>query len=92
MIEPREMLWHPKKKEIEYWLDSKTLSFTKEESTGTLLSAENRVDEYTYSDIHEIFFAEFPVVLHEWFSTLGRKQANFIEEKQSTGVISWCAK
>ena len=53
------MLWHPTKKEIEDWLESKMLAFVQEESTRSLLNVENWLDRYIYSDIHEIFFAEF---------------------------------
>ena len=60
-----EMLWHLTKKEIEDWLESKTLAFVQEESTRLQLSAKNWLDQYTYFDIHEIFFAEFPIVLHD---------------------------
>ena len=67
------MLWHPTKNEIEDWMESNMLAFVQEESIGSLLSAENGVDEYIYSDIHEIFFVEFPIVLHEWLSRLARR-------------------
>ena len=66
LFKSREMLWHPTKKEIEDWLDSKTLAFTQEEIVGIRLSTKEWIDEYIYSDIHEIFFAEFPILLHEW--------------------------
>ena len=71
------MLWHPMNKEIEDWMDSKMLVFTQEEREGTQFSAENWIDEYIYSDIHEIFFVEFPILLHEWLSILVTKQTNF---------------
>ena len=61
------------KDEIEDWMDYKTLAFTEEESVGTRLSIEKWIDEYIYSDIHEIFFAEFPILLHEWLSRLVTK-------------------
>ena len=77
MIKSREMLWHPMKKEIEDWMDSKTLAFTQEENAWTGLSIENWIDEYIYSDIHEIFLVESPILLHEWFSRLATKQTNF---------------
>ena len=32
---------------------------------------------YIYSDIHEVFFAEFPIVLHEWLCKLATQQRNF---------------
>ena len=64
---------------------SKTLAFAQEESTGSWLSTKNWVDEYIYSGIHEIFFADFLVILHEWLSILARRQTNF----QRREVVEW---
>ena len=75
-FELREMLWHPTKNETEDWLESKTLAFTQEESGGSQLSVEKWVSQ-RYLDIHEIFFAVFPIVLHELLSRLERSQKNF---------------
>ena len=80
-----EMLWHPTKNELEDWMESKMLAFTQEESAGYQLSTENWVDEYIYSDIHEIFFAEFPIVLHEWLSILATWKTNF----QRREAVEW---
>ena len=41
------------------------------------MSVENWVDHYIYTDIHEILFAKFPIVLHEWLSILVRRKKNF---------------
>ena len=30
-----------------------------------------------YTNIHEIFFSKFPIVLHEWLSKLTTQQINF---------------
>ena len=49
------------------------------------MSAKNSVDEHIYFDIHEAFFAEFPIVLHEWLSILVRRQTNF----QRREVVEW---
>ena len=55
------------------------LTFAQEES------AENWVYQYIYTDIHKIFFAYFPIVLHEWFSRLETRQTNF----QRREVVEW---
>ena len=49
------------------------------------MSTENWVDWYVYSDIHEIFFAEFPIVLYKWFSRLARKKTNFHRRE----IVEW---
>ena len=79
------MLWHPIKKEIVDWLESKMLAFVQEESIGSQLSTKNWVDEYIYSDIHEIFFTEFPIVLHDLFSRLATCHKNF----QRREAVEW---
>ena len=38
-----------------------------------------------YTGIHEIFFAEFPIVLHEWLSRLATRHKNFQERE----AIEW---
>ena len=32
------------------------------------------LERYLYTDIHEIFFSEFPIVLHEWLSKLATQK------------------
>ena len=59
--------------------------FVLKESEGPQLSPENWVDEYIYSDIHEIFFVEFPIILHEWLSRLVTKKTNF----QRRETVEW---
>ena len=79
------MLWHPTKEEIEDWMDAKTLVFAQEESAGTRFSAKRWLDEYIYSDIHEIFFVEFPILLHEWLVGLASRRTNY----QTREITKW---
>ena len=60
-------------------------AFTQEESAGSQLSAENQLDWYIYPDVHEVFFAEFLVILHEWLSRLARRHTNF----QRRQTVEW---
>ena len=53
------------------------LTFAQEESARSWLSTKNWLDRYIYSDIHEILFAKFPIVLHEWLSRLANRETNF---------------
>ena len=66
-------------------MDAKTLVFAQEESAGTRLSVERWLDEYIYSDIHKIFFAEFPILLHELLVGLASRWANF----QTRDISEW---
>ena len=43
------------------------------------------MDDYIYSDIYEIFFDEFPILLHEWLVGLAAKQTNF----QRREIAEW---
>ena len=67
------MLWHPTKREIEDWMESKTLEFAQKESGRSRLRKKDWLDRYLYTNIHEIFFTEFPIVLHEWLSRLATR-------------------
>ena len=49
------------------------------------MSIENWINEHIYSNIHEIFFAEFPILLHEWLSILATKHPNF----QRREIVEW---
>ena len=71
------MLWHPTKPKIQDWVDFKELEFAREESEGTQWNPTDWLGRYNYSDIYEIFFFYFPIVLHEWLSKLETQQRNF---------------
>ena len=79
------MLWNPTKNGVEDWLESKMLVFVQEESRGSRLIAENLVGKYIYSDIHDIFFVEFPVILHKWLWRLATRQTN----SQRREAVEW---
>ena len=66
-------------------MDAKTLVFVQEESAGTWFSKKRWLDDYIYSDIHEIFFAEFPILLHEWLVGLASRQTNY----QTREISEW---
>ena len=49
-------MWHPKKDEIQYWVDFKALEFAWEESEGLVLNPTKWLERYLYTDFLEIFF------------------------------------
>ena len=73
------------KEDIEDQLDAKTLVFAQEESAGTRFNAERWLDDYIYFDIHDIFFVEFPVLLHEWLVGLASRHTNY----QTREITKW---
>ena len=62
--------WHPSKEEIENWVEAKEKEFTEQENKKPRLSAKDWLHRYFFYDIHEIFFASFPIELspvnHGW--------------------------
>ena len=66
-------------------MDAKTLVFAQEKSAGTQFNTERWLDDYIYSDIHEIFFAEFPILLHEWLVGLASRRTNY----QTREITEW---
>ena len=71
------MFWHPSKPEIQVWVEFKELEFAQKESEGYQWTLTKWLGLFIYSDIHIIFFVEFPIVLHEWLSKLATRQTNF---------------
>ena len=66
-------------------MEAKTLAFVEEESGGMRVSAERWLDDYIYSDIHKILFAEFLVLLHKWLVGLASRQTNC----QTRDITEW---
>ena len=58
-------------------MDFKALEFAQKESKGSWWNPTKWLGQYLYTDIHEISFSEFPIVLHEWLSNLETQQRNF---------------
>ena len=66
--------WNPTKKEIEDWLDRKIHEFAAQENKNPRLSKEEWLDFFLYIEIHESFFAYFPIELYEWIKKLADSQ------------------
>jgi hypothetical protein len=58
--------WNPMKDEIESWLKTKELEFAQKDNTNLKLTLHKYLDKYVFSDLHEVFFCDFPHVLQEW--------------------------
>ena len=79
------MLCHSTKPKIQDWVDSKEIEFARKESEGSWLNSTEWLERYLYTDIHEIFFCEFPVSLYEWLLRLATQRRNF----QGGEPIDW---
>ena len=63
-------LWHPKLSEIEAWFETKAKEFTETKNRNPNHDSEAWLQNYIYTDIHEVFFATFPSELHSWLARL----------------------
>ena len=78
-------VWHPTKPKIQEWVDFKSLEFTWEENEGSWLNITNWLERYLYTNIHEIFFCEFPILFYEWLLKLETQWKKF----QGGEPIEW---
>ena len=62
------------KPEIQDWVDFKVLEFARKECKGSVWNPTKWLGWYLYTNIHEILFSKFPIVLHEWFSKFTTQQ------------------
>jgi hypothetical protein len=62
--------WNPTKVEIESWLKTKELEFVQKDNRNPKLTPCKYLDKYVFSDLHEVFFCDFPHVLQEWLLRL----------------------
>jgi hypothetical protein len=57
------------KVDIERWLRKRNLSFAKD-NKNPKFTPHKYLDKYVFSDLHEVFFCEFPHLLQEWLLRL----------------------
>ena len=62
--------WNPTKEEIERWLNKKEMEFAQKDNINPKLTPHKYLDKYVFSDLHEVFFFDFPHVLQEWLFRL----------------------
>ena len=55
--------WNPMKEEIEVWLKKKELEFLQKDNKNPKITPCKYLDRYVFSDLHEVFFYDFPHVL-----------------------------
>jgi len=67
----------PSKEEINTWVEQKERDFAKEQNQNSQISTEEWLQRYLFTDLHEIFFAEFPIIFYEWISRIAEKKTCF---------------
>jgi hypothetical protein len=60
------MRWNPSREEIQDWLSEKEDEFARQETKNLITNIESWKQRYIYTDLHEVFFVEFPCLLYEW--------------------------
>ena len=78
-------LWHLELSEIEAWFETKVKEFVETENRNLNRDSEAWLKKYIYTDIHEVFFATFPLELHSWVERL----ANSTEYVRSDKPTQW---
>ena len=58
------------KAEIEGWLRTKELEFAQKDNRNPSPMPEKYMDKYVFTDLHEVFFYDFPHLLQEWILRL----------------------
>jgi hypothetical protein len=62
--------WNPTKTKIEIWLKTKEHDFSQKDNRNLKITPCKYLDKYVFSDLHEVFFYNFPHLLQEWLLRL----------------------
>jgi hypothetical protein len=62
--------WNPTKEEIKGCLRTKELEFAQKDNRNPSITPREYLDKYMLTDIHEVFFYDFPHLLQEWILRL----------------------
>ena len=78
-------LWHPELSEIDAWFETKTKEFADKENRSSNHDSETWLQKYIYIDIHEVFFATFPLELHSCLARLANCSGHIHSDK----LVEW---
>jgi hypothetical protein len=56
--------------EIERWLETKEPEFASKDNIKPKFTPRKYLNKYVFSDLHEVFFCDFPHFLQEWLFIL----------------------
>jgi len=62
--------WNPTNVEIESWLRSKELEFAQKDNINPIITPPKYLEKYMFTNLHEVFFCDFPHILQEWILRL----------------------
>jgi hypothetical protein len=79
--------WNPKKEEIKSWLRKKELDFEQNDNKNPRVTPHKYLEKYVFTDLHEVFFCDFPHLLREWILNLKDNHAtNRIQNLEWTPI------
>ena len=59
-------MWRQDKEDIGWWLETKECGFARDQNKNLQISREQWLQRYIFTNLHEILFVDFPIVLDEW--------------------------
>jgi hypothetical protein len=76
--------WNPTKEEIESWLKTKELEFAQKDNRNPRVTLRKYLEKNVFTDLHEVFFCDFPHLLQEWILRMKDTHA-----KNWIGQLEW---
>jgi hypothetical protein len=70
-------MWRSTKEYIGKWLEVKEHDFSRDQNNNLQISLEKCLHRYVFTNLHDIFFDDFPNVLSEWLQRLSEKNRTF---------------
>ena len=67
----------PSKEVINAWVEQKERTFAAKENNNSKISTEEWLQRYLFTDLHEIFVSEFPIIFYEWIAIITQKKNCF---------------
>ena len=84
----RWSMWVPSKEEVNAWVELKERTFAAEENQNPNISTEEWLQRYLFTDLHEIFFCEFPIIFYKWIAIIAQKNKCFKDTPTIWNVVS----
>jgi hypothetical protein len=72
--------WNYTKEDIETWIRTKEMEFAQKDNRNTRVTPCKYLDKYVFTDLHEVFFCDFPHLLQD--SILRLKDNNAMNQFQ----------
>ena len=78
----------PSKEEINACVEQREKTFVAEENQNPNINTEEWLQRYLFTDLHENFFCEFPIIFYEWIAIITQKNKCFKATPTIWNVVS----